>query len=101
MICIRGLTKAQVLKALYDRAQPQGLSVFSARPGKLSMEEAQRIISEREDRGNGLYFDYVIGRPIKCDLSRDEIDPRLFDRDAGLGAAEYAILDAQTRPESK
>ena len=38
-----------------------------------------------------LYFDYLYGRIMKVDLSRDYFDPRLYDRDNGPGAAERAI----------
>ena len=32
------------------------------------------------------YIDYFGGKAIKMDLSGDEVDPRLYDRDAGEGA---------------
>ncbi len=37
------------------------------------------------------YFDYLAGRVMKIDLSGDELDPRLYDRDLGQGAAERTI----------
>ena len=38
-----------------------------------------------------LYFDYVHGHVIKCDISGDEFDPRLYDRDCGEGRGEEVI----------
>ena len=38
-----------------------------------------------------MYFDYVEGHVIKCDLTGDEFDPRLYDRDCGEGRAEEVI----------
>lgn len=38
-----------------------------------------------------LYFDYVEGHVIKCDISGDEFDERLYDRDCGEGKAEKVI----------
>lgn len=38
-----------------------------------------------------LYFDYVDGHVIKCDISGDEFDPRLYDRDCGEGRAAEVI----------
>lgn len=41
-----------------------------------------------------LYFDYVNGRPLKVDLSGDEFDPYLYDRDNGEGVADKAMIGA-------
>ena len=38
-----------------------------------------------------MYFDYLYGRVMKVDLSKDTFDPFLYDRDNGQGAAERAI----------
>ena len=38
-----------------------------------------------------LYFDYVEGHVIKCDISGDEFDERLYDRDCGEGRAAEVI----------
>lgn len=55
-------------------------------------EEFKTEIDEFCDSGKArLYFDYVDGHVIKCDLSGDEFNPALFDRDCGEGAAAKAI----------
>ena len=37
------------------------------------------------------YFDYLHGRVLKVELSGDEFDERLYDRDCGEGAAQRAV----------
>jgi len=41
------------------------------------------------------YFDYLYGRVLKVDLSKDEFDERLYDRDCGEGAAQRAVNSAR------
>jgi hypothetical protein len=36
-------------------------------------------------------IDYFCGSAIKCDLSGDEVDPFLYDRDAGKGAFQEVV----------
>jgi hypothetical protein len=52
------------------------------------LEQAQSDIETAVAKGYGLSFDYYFGRPLKVDLSGDEFDPWLYDRDAGTGAAK-------------
>lgn len=101
MINIRGLSKARALVALYNRAQPQGLGFIHYDPKPMTEEEAQKLLDSFE-KGRRIYFDYLKGRVMKVDLTaEDSFDPRLYDRDNGPGAAEFAILDELTRPEGK
>lgn len=37
------------------------------------------------------YFDYLHGRVIKVKIEGDQLNPRLYDRDNGEGAAQHAI----------
>lgn len=37
------------------------------------------------------YIDYFCGRAIKTDLSKDTIDPYLYDRDAGTGTFQRVV----------
>lgn len=90
MISIAGLDKARVLKALYDNARPLGMGFLQATEGLMSEEDAVKLVEAQAGR-RGLYFDYVGGRPLKVDLSGDEFDPCLYDRDQGHGAAARAI----------
>jgi len=62
----------------------------------MTLEQAQEILASGH-----MYFDYLRGRVMKIDLSKDYLDTSSYDRDNGQGAAEYAILDELTRPDSK
>lgn len=86
MINIKGLDKAEVLKALYDRSHIQGMGWLQAVPdGFVTVEHCRELLHE------DTYFDYLYGRVLKVDLSGDEFDERLYDRDCGAGAARQAI----------
>ena len=78
MINIKDLSKAQVLHALWHASKARG---------SFTLEDAQKEV----DNQPCLYFDYVAGHIIRCDLSKDEFDERLFDRANGDGAAAKAI----------
>ena len=55
-------------------------------PNEMTVKEAQELL----DNGDGC-FDYLKGRVMKIDLSSGELDPRLYDRDNGDGAAARAL----------
>lgn len=93
MIDIKGFDKARVLKALHDHSRAQGLSFLGLRDRGLTIEECRDLLAEQT------YFDYLHGKVMKVDLSGDRLDERLYDRDNGPGAAEYAILDEFSKPE--
>lgn len=88
MIDIKGLDKAEVLKALYDASHVQGMGFLQAVPdGYVTVELCRELL----DRNPCAYFDYMHGRVMKVDLSGDSFDERLYDRDNGIGAAESVI----------
>ena len=88
MISIKGMNKAEVLKALYDHSHVQGMGYLQAVPdGVVTVSHCQMLL----DTTGYPYFDYLYGRVLKVDLSGDEFDERLYDRDCGAGAAAYAI----------
>lgn len=88
MVSYNGLTKAEVLCALYNNAKCQGYGVLHFRSGDLNIEEAEHLISL------ATYYDYLYGRVLKIDLSGDEaFEEWLYDRDNGEGAAQRAIDD--------
>lgn len=90
MINIKGLDKAVVLKALYDFSHVQGMGILQAIPD-YTLEMAQQDIEARNRRRIPLYFDYHYGRVLKVDISGDEFNERLYDRDCGEGTAARAI----------
>jgi hypothetical protein len=92
VIDISGLTKASVLAALYNASAPVGMGFIHYTSGDMSEAEAEKALTtEIGPFGRPLYFDYVRGRALKVDLSKDSFDPWLFDRDNGKGAAARAI----------
>lgn len=82
---ISHLSKAKVLAALYNNSKPLGMGAFHGLPGNMSEEEATKLLEDDS------YFDYVYGRVLKVDLSGDELNTSLYNRDLGEGAAERAI----------
>lgn len=112
MINIKGLNKAAVLAALYNASSPRGMGFMRAHEGDMTVEQAQKmiddnradpVVAEQTDSplylpridpatgnirypGNALKFDYVLGRPLKVDLSEDEFQEYLYDRDNPPGA---------------
>lgn len=87
MINIEGLNKAEVLFALWHTSHAQGMSFMGLPTTNFTLERAEEWVKDTPN----MYFDYVDGHVIKCDISGDEFDPRLFDRDCGEGAAAKAI----------
>ena len=86
IIDIEGLDKAEVLHALYHRSHVQGLGILQAIPA-YTVEDARRDYEASDCK----YFDYLYGRVLKVDLSKDSFDSWLYDRDNGIHAAEEAI----------
>lgn len=86
MVDIKGLNKAEVLKALYDHSHVQGLGFLQAVPeGTVTVAHCSNLLKQTT------YFDYLYGRVLKVDLSGDEFSETLYDRDCGNGAAQRAI----------
>lgn len=88
---IKGLDKAEVLLALWKGSHAQGMSFLGMKNGGLTLEKAEEMVGELKENKRRLYFDYVQGHVIKCDLTNDEFDPRLYDRDCGEGRGEEVI----------
>lgn len=87
VINIKGLDKADVLLALFNASKPQGFGELIALIKAFDIDSARRLIQNHPS----LCFDYVVGRPIKVDLSGDELDVWLYDRDNGEGCAAMAL----------
>lgn len=91
-----GLTKPEVLAALFNHAKPQGLGKLQYRPDhRMDSLEAGMVLA-----ANGDDVDYMEGRVIKVRFDKpDSIDARLYDRDNGRGAAFEAIRYALDKKE--
>ncbi len=92
-----GLTRAQVLCALFNGTIPRGFGRLVRVPSEgLTIEAAQKFIATRDSAVKELryYFDYVGGRPLKVDLSdENSFDPRLYDRDAGGPGSAKGLIE--------
>lgn len=87
-INIAGLDKAEVLAALFNASRQQGRGFLQPSGiARMTAEEARQYTS----RGGRQSYDYLRGRVLKVDLSKDELDPFLYDRDNGRGAAARAL----------
>ena len=84
MIDISKLDKAEVLAALYNASKPQGMGFLHYNPAPMTRDEAADLL-KRQD-----YFDYLQGRIMNVKI-QDQLNPRLYDRDNGDGAALRAI----------
>ena len=94
MVDIKGLDKAKVLKALYDHSHVQGLGfMHAAEEGTVTVESCAELLEKYTQ------FDYLHGRVLKVDLSGDEFDERLYDRDCGEGAAQRAVDSVRAEQE--
>lgn len=87
---ISKMDKAKVLAALYNNAKPQGLGFLLADSREMTTGEAQEILNTGQT-----YFDYLKGRVMKVDLSKDDLWTALYNRDNGNNAAELAIAGAE------
>ena len=96
MVDIKGLDKARVLKALYDHSHVQGLGfMHAAEEGTVTVESCAKLLEKYTQ------FDYLHGRVLKVDLSGDEFDERLYDRDCGAGAAQRAVDSIRDETEGE
>jgi len=85
MIDISTLNKADVLAALYNHSKPQGLGFIQFNPKDMTRDQAEALLVNQQ------YFDYLYGRVMKVSILGDQLDPWLYDRDLGQGAAQRAI----------
>lgn len=91
MVDIKGLDKAQVLKALYDNSHVQRVGFFQSVPdGTVTVEHCEKLLK------NTTSFDYLCGRVLKIDIGGDAFDERLYDQACGEGAAQRAVDSIRT-----
>ena len=74
------------------RAQGMGLLHFAPLP--LSRAEALEELKQSS------YFDYLKGRVMKVDLSKDELCVRMYDRDSGKGSAASALSELSAKRDT-
>ena len=92
MISIEGIDKIDLLYSLWYNQKP---AIF------FSLYDIEASVFDKKLARNAIcnYIDYFCGRCIKCDLSGDEVDPYLYDRDAGTG--KFLEICNKLRSKSK
>lgn len=98
-INIKGLDKAAVLCALFNEAKQIGAGKIFHPEGanQMILDSARAFICLGDDNTRHfntaptLNFDYLLGRPLKVDLSQDELYVAIYDHYNGHGAALRAL----------
>ena len=68
---------------LFNAARPQGFGLLQYKPHRLMTEsEAAELLKTQT------YFDYLEGRVMKVNLSGNDLNTHLYNRDNGHNAAE-------------
>jgi hypothetical protein len=78
--------QAKVLATLYNASKPLGTGWLNADMTHVMTEHEALSLLEYTT-----YFDYVRGRVMKLDFSKDDVDTWLYNRDNGENAAENAV----------
>lgn len=93
----KGLEREEVLCALYNHSKPLGLGALHFVAGDMSVNEAKELLEQVD------YVDYLHGRVIKTKFARfsETIDPYLYDRNNGEGAALRAIDEYAAKKAGK
>jgi hypothetical protein len=100
MINIKGIDKAELIAALYNGTPALGLGVLHD-IGTMSVEKAREVVAVCEkEYGGRLRFDYLLGHPLKCDVTSDEFEEVGYDRDAGRGAAALIVANLHAQKEA-
>lgn len=98
---VRGIDRAELLAALYNRARPLGMGFLHFDPADMTWGEAKRVLVEatvpRFSGGPTAYFDYLRGRVMKINVLADDLDPWLYDRDNGTGAVASVVEALRAR----
>ena len=85
MLTIKEDKKAEVLLVLYNNARRVGLGLLNNPVIKPTVDDMKKLLLK------GTYFDYIDGKVLKIDLTTNELDPWLYDRDNGVGLCETLL----------
>ena len=84
MVDITGLDKVELLHELWKGSRSAlFFKIRGIPPPEFDAEEAKIVVTD--------YIDYFDGRMIKCDISGNQADPGLYDRDFGAGAFQRVV----------
>jgi hypothetical protein len=84
---ISDIDKKVLLQALYTNAKPLGMGILSYIPNHvLPDQEMESILAKG-------HIDYLHGRLMKINISKDSVDTSLYNEDNGKYAAERVIAN--------
>ncbi len=86
IVDIKGLDKAALLNFTWNYAKSFAGSMGS--PAGFAEVFGDKQAADRALQMSGGHIDYFNGRPIKIDFSKDQVDPRLYDRDSTMPFAK-------------
>ena len=91
IVNIAGINKVDLLYALWTNMSPSIPTIYAS----LLNNNTRDILFNRELAKLAVldYIDYFQGRCIKLDLSKDDVDTFLYDRDAGYGAFQRIVSE--------
>jgi hypothetical protein len=104
---IAGIDKGELLAELFNNSRPFGMGFLQAGrgPDVMTADQGRDLIAKTLNREFGhdsammfgpllgdLHFDYLFGRPLKVNLTGDEVDPWGYDRDNGGPGTLAAIV---------
>ena len=94
---ISGIDKVALLRALWENSKPAAFfDTFVARNANCKPPQFNEFAAQTAVHH---YIDYFDGRCIKTDISGNKADPRLYDRDHGIG--KFAEIVSNLRKEFK
>jgi len=84
IVNIEGIDKVELLKALWENSKPSlYFEVSNINSPNFDYDKAKEAVLEK--------INYFMGRCIKCDLSKNEVYPYLYDRDYGKGKFQEIV----------
>lgn len=91
-IDVSNINPADLLAGLYNRSRPQGMGFLQSKDGVMTPEQAQKELEDiTGQQRDHTYFDYLHGRVMKVEINGKVLEPRLYDRDLGQGAAQKVV----------
>lgn len=94
-IDISGINKGILLHSLWKGQVTESFfGSNSVSPPDFNEDQATKVAKAG-------YIDYYCGRAIKTDLSKDAVDPWLYDRDAGKGEFQRIVKEIRERMNLK
>lgn len=92
-ISYEGIDEAVLIHGLYHGTQPLGMG-WLHNLDSLTLDQVREDFKRLVEADmKSIYFDYYRGRPLKTNIDTEKktLTTRLYDRDAGSGAAQSVV----------